>query len=54
VFVLRDGVARKTTVDLGASDGKSVEILSGARPGDRLIVSDTSNFKERDSIRVSP
>ncbi|MGV7210104.1 efflux RND transporter periplasmic adaptor subunit [Oxalobacteraceae bacterium A2-2] len=53
VFVLRDGVARKTTVDLGASDGKSVEILSGARAGDRLIVSDTSNFKERDSIRVS-
>jgi HlyD family secretion protein len=54
VFVLRDGLARKTMLDIGASDGKSVEILSGARAGDRLIVSDTSRYKDRDSIRVAP
>ena len=53
IFVVRDGVARKTTLDIGASDGKSVEILSGARAGDRLIISSTSNYKERDSIRVA-
>ena len=53
VFVLRDGLARKTMLDIGASDGKSVEILSGARAGDRLIVSDTSRYKDRDSIRVA-
>lgn len=53
VFVVRDGVARKTTLDIGASDGKSVEILSGARAGDRLIISDTSRYKERDSVRVA-
>jgi HlyD family secretion protein len=53
VFVVRDGVARKTTLDIGASDGKSVEILSGARAGDQLIISDTSRYKERDSVRVA-
>jgi len=53
VFVVRDGVARKTTLNIGASDGKNVEILGGARAGDRLIVSDTRNYKDRDSIRVN-
>jgi HlyD family secretion protein len=53
IFVVRDGIARKTTLNIGASDGKSVEILSGARAGDRLIISDTSRYKDRDSIRVA-
>ena len=53
IFVVRDGVARKTTLDIGASDGKSVEILSGARAGERLIISDTSRYKDRDSVRVA-
>ncbi|MQA23762.1 efflux RND transporter periplasmic adaptor subunit [Rugamonas rivuli] len=53
IFVVRDGVARKTTLNIGASDGKAVEILSGVRAGDRLIISDTSRYKDRDSIRVA-
>lgn len=53
VFVLRDGVAYKTVVDLGASDGKSVEIVAGARLGERIIVSDVSRFKDVDSIRIT-
>ncbi|SDH44622.1 MULTISPECIES: efflux RND transporter periplasmic adaptor subunit [unclassified Duganella] len=52
IFVVRDGVARKTTLNIGASDGKSVEILAGARAGDQLIISDTSRYKERDSVRI--
>lgn len=52
VFVVRDGVARKTTLDIGAGDGKVVEILQGARAGDRIITSDTSRYKDRDSVRI--
>jgi len=52
VFVVRDGVARKTTLDIGAGDGKVVEILQGARAGDRVITSDTSRYKDRDSVRI--
>jgi HlyD family secretion protein len=50
---VRDGVARKTTLELGNSDGKLVEILAGARPGERFVISDTTAFKERDSIRIT-
>ena len=52
VFVVRDGVARKTTLDIGAGDGKVVEILQGARAGDRLITSDTSRYQDRDTVRI--
>ena len=53
VFVVSDGVARKRQLDIGLGDGKAVEILSGAKAGDRLIVSDVSRYKHLDSIRVS-
>lgn len=53
VYVINDGVARKRRLDIGLGDGDSVEILSGTRAGDRLIVSDTARFKHLDSIRVT-
>lgn len=52
-FVIRDGVARKTVVDVGLSDGNSMEIRNGAGLGDRVIVSDVSRLKHLDSIRVA-
>ena len=52
-FLVRDGVARKGQVTIGAGDGKSVEIVAGASPGDRFIVSDISRFKDADSIRIA-
>jgi HlyD family secretion protein len=53
VFVVDGGVARKRTVTLGASDGHVVEVAAGARAGERVIVSDTHAFKDRDTIRIS-
>jgi HlyD family secretion protein len=53
VYVLRDGVARKMELNIGAGDGKAVEILAGAAQGDQLIVSDTTPFKQHDSIRIN-
>lgn len=52
-FTVRDGVARRTSLRLGGSDGKLVEVVSGARPGERFIVSDTRAFAHLDSIRVT-
>jgi HlyD family secretion protein len=52
-FVVRDGVARKVLVEIGASDGQSVEIVAGAQLGERIIVSDISRFKDADSIRIA-
>lgn len=54
-FAVQDGgaVARKTVLELGASDGKVIEVVAGARAGERFIVSDTSAFKDLDSIRIA-
>ncbi|CAN7305762.1 efflux RND transporter periplasmic adaptor subunit [Massilia sp. LjRoot122] len=52
-FAVRDGVAQRTTLQLGSSDGKLVEVVSGARPGERFIVSDTKAFANLDSIRIT-
>ena len=52
-YVVHDGVARKTPLDLGNSDGKFVEVSGGARLGERIIISDIKRFKDRDSLRIS-
>ncbi|VXC05283.1 efflux RND transporter periplasmic adaptor subunit [Massilia sp. 9I] len=52
-FVVADGVARRTTLQLGSSDGKLVEVVSGARAGERFIVSDTKAFANLDTIRIT-
>lgn len=51
-FVVRDGVAHKTVLTLGAGDGKVVEVTAGARLGERFIVSNTSTFKDHDTLRI--
>jgi HlyD family secretion protein len=52
-FKVADGAARKTLIELGASDGKVVEVTGGAQAGDRYIVSDTSAFKDLDNLRIT-
>lgn len=52
-FAVVDGVARRTTLQLGAGDGRLVEVVAGARPGERFIVSDTRAFANLDSIRIT-
>jgi HlyD family secretion protein len=52
-YLVADGVARKSTLQLGGSDGKLVEVVAGARPGDRFIVSDTKAFAQQDDIRIA-
>lgn len=52
-WIVRDGVAHKTMVTFGGGDGKQVQVLAGAREQDRLIASDTSNFKQHDTIRIN-
>ncbi len=52
-YVLRGATAHKVTLDIGASDGKAVEIVSGAQAGDRLIISDISRYKDHDTLRIT-
>jgi HlyD family secretion protein len=52
-FRVQGGEAVKTSIELGASDGRQVEVVRGAKPGDRFIVSATTTFKDRDSIHIN-
>jgi HlyD family secretion protein len=53
VFVLEGNGARRVPVEIGLTDGESVEILSGAKAGDKLIASDMSRYRDLDYIRIS-
>jgi HlyD family secretion protein len=52
VFVVEGNGARRVPVELGLGDGQSVEILSGAKPGDRLVASDMSRYRDLESLRI--
>ena len=52
-YVVRDDVAVKTPVRLGARSVDRVEILSGLRAGDRVVVSGADNFHAAPTVALS-
>jgi HlyD family secretion protein len=52
-YVVRDGVAVKTPVRLGARSVDRVEILSGLQPGDRVVVSGAENFHAAPTVGLA-
>jgi HlyD family secretion protein len=52
-FAVRDGVARKTLLELGASDGKVVEVVAGAQPGERSSCPTPAPSRTCRHIRIS-
>ncbi len=54
VFVLaRDGAtARRVPVEFGAASSDRIVIVRGMQPGERLILSDTSQWKDYDALRL--
>ncbi|MEK8033793.1 efflux RND transporter periplasmic adaptor subunit [Ideonella sp. DXS29W] len=53
-YVIRDGVAEKRPVRLGAQSLSQVEVLEGLQPGDRVVTSGADNFRGAERITVSP
>jgi len=54
LFIVRGGEAVRTPVILGAAGIDSFEVVSGLAEGDEVIVSDTSMFQHRKSVRIRP
>ena len=52
-YVVRDGVAVKTPVRLGARGVDRVEILSGLKAGDRVVVTGADNFHAEPRVGLS-
>ena len=52
VFVVRDGRAFRTRVDLGLIGYDVVEIARGLEPGDEMIVSDMTNYLHARELKL--
>jgi len=53
-YVLRDGLAEKRAVRLGAMSLSKVEVQEGLQPGERVVVSGAENFRGAERVTVSP
>ena len=53
-YVLRDGLAEKRAIRLGAQSLAKVEVLEGLQPGERIVTSGTDNFHGAERVAVSP
>jgi HlyD family secretion protein len=52
IFVVSNGKAEKRTVHIGLTNFDFVEIKDGVKPGDEVITSDMSEFKNSDEVSV--
>ncbi len=52
-YVVRGGVAEKVAVKLGARSLDRVEVLSGLKAGDRVVISGTDSFKGADRVLIA-
>ncbi len=52
-YVVRDGIASKTPIRVGASSIDKVEILEGLKQGDKIVISGTDNFKGAAKVAIS-
>ncbi len=52
-YLVRDGLAKKTPIRVGASSIDKVEILDGLKAGDRIVISGTDSFKGATTVAIS-
>ncbi|MGM9486526.1 efflux RND transporter periplasmic adaptor subunit [Ideonella sp. YS5] len=53
-YVLRDGLAEKRAIRVGAQSLARVEIVEGLAPGERVVISGAENFHGAERVTVSP
>jgi HlyD family secretion protein len=51
-YVVEDGIAYKRPVTLGATSVSAVEVTSGLKAGDRVVVSGTELFDNAEQVRI--
>lgn len=52
LFAVRGSDAERVPVELGRASAEAIEVRSGLRPGDRVIVSDTSAYERFDRLEI--
>lgn len=54
VFVIQGDKAQRRPITLGAQGYRYVEIKKGLQPGEQIIISDTSRFKDAKTLLLTP
>ena len=52
-YVVEDGVAVRRPITVGATSISSVEILSGLKPGDKVVIAGTDTFKNAARVSIN-
>jgi HlyD family secretion protein len=52
-YVVKDGIATRTPIRMGATSISSVEILSGVKPGDKVVIAGTDTFENASRISIN-
>jgi HlyD family secretion protein len=52
-YVVRDGVAVRTPIEVGATSLNAVEIVSGLKEGDRIVISGTDQFNGVQRVAIN-
>jgi HlyD family secretion protein len=52
-YVVRDGIAVRTPIQLGATSISAVEIVSGLTPGDKVVVAGTDTFENAQRVSIN-
>lgn len=52
-YVVRDGIAVRTPVQLGATSISAVEILSGLKQGDKVVIAGTDTFNNAARVTIN-
>jgi HlyD family secretion protein len=52
-YVVKNGIAVRTPVVVGATSMSAVEIVSGAKPGDKIVISGTDTFKNAQRVSIN-
>ncbi|WP_115720280.1 efflux RND transporter periplasmic adaptor subunit [Gallaecimonas mangrovi] len=52
-FVVRGDKAIRTAITLGAVGSQNAQVLSGLKAGDQIITSDTSRFKDQNTLLIT-
>jgi HlyD family secretion protein len=52
-YVVRDGIATRTPIKMGATSISAVEILSGLKQGDKVVVAGTDTFDNASRVSIN-
>jgi len=52
IYVVEENMARRTSIRTGMAGSGLVEIMSGLREGDMVIISDVSSFRNKDQFEI--